>query len=121
MLGSTDSSIVYDKRLLVLCKSTYEIQKGEKADQSKITRGKNQARAIILCNVDISILPLIMKNQSPQEIRVALENVRKSKDLAVKQVLSAKLLSLRITKVQTIRQFANEICLLETELSYAEH
>ena len=121
MLGSTDSSIIYGKDLWCYVESTYETQKGEKADQAKITRSKNQARAIILCNVDISIVPLIMKTQNPQEIWAALENVHESKCLAAKQMLRTKLLSLRMTKDQSIRHFASEICLLETELSYAEH
>ena len=62
-----------------------------------------------------------MKKQNLQEIRVALENVHKSKCLAAKQILRTKLLLLRMTKDQNIRQFANKICLLETELSCTEN
>lgn len=113
MLVSTD--------LWCYIEGSYETQKGEKAGEAKVTAGKNQARAIMICNVGISIVPLIMMKTDPKEIWETLEQVNKSKCLAAKQILRSKLFSRRMKKGQTIRQLANEICMLETELLYANH
>lgn len=48
--------------------SSDENQTGEKSDKTKISMGRNQARAIIICNVETSIVPLMMAKEDPKEI-----------------------------------------------------
>ena len=81
----------------------------------------NETRALLICNFHSSIVPLIMMKKNPRDIWDTLATIHKSKCTASKYTLRTKLLNLKMTSHQTVRQFASSICVIETKLLYAGH
>ena len=93
----------------------------ETVDKEFVEVEKQQVIATLLCTIYAKYVELIMDNDSPYEMWQTLEKSHKSKCAASQQTLRNKLMNIQMKSSSSIRDFANEICSLENELSYAVH
>lgn len=93
----------------------------ETVDKEFVDKEKQQVIATLLCTIDAKYVELIMDKENPYEMWQTLEKSHKSKCAASQHTLRNRLMNLQMKSSSTIREFANEICSLENELSYAGH
>ena len=84
-----------------------------------IEKEKSMARAAIICTIEPEYIPMVAGEQNARKIWQKLANDNKPKCVASIHTLRKRLLNMSMGHGTTIREFANEICNIERQLSFA--
>lgn len=77
------------------------------------------ARAAIICTVQSKYIPMVLIEQSPRKLWEKPANKNRSKCTASVHALGNRLSNMAVCSGTSIREFANEICTVETLLAFA--